>query len=676
MKIKIKKAALLLMAVCVLGGAFPMEAQASKTTSFTYTLDENQNYIRTQDAYLPERTVTDLGLNKPQDLFVDEENQLYIADGGNRRIVIYDIGAGQVKAEITHSEFSFPKGIFVTMNGDIYVTDTGAKAIFLFDKNLQLIEKFGKPNTPSFSDTNFEPAKIAVDSGKNMYVVGEGVYNGVMQFAHSGDFLGYFTANQARLSMSQRIRRIFATREQRANLMDAVPATFSNLCIDNKGTIYTTTMGSRRDGMKKHNTAGGNIYKETVYGMYDMTDVWVDDSGIIYASGQSGYIEVFSKHGELIFEFGSYVTTYDIAGLFSALPAIAVDKNGNIWTVDGEKGYLQSFAPTEYALMVYEALDLYEGGFYEESLERWNEVLRLNQMSVLAHDGVGKAYLRSQRYEEAMEHFKVSGNRKQFSEAFWEVRNEYIQAYLPILFYGGIILVICGLILGKLDKKNILGEKKKTFKKKLGNLPAFRELVFSSSIIKSPVNKYYEIRKGKRGSVSGATFLYVLFFIIFMLYQTSKGYIYQYVSVEDLDINAIVMGFFVILGLFIICNYLVTSINDGDGSFAQVYMIPAYGSAPLLISMTMVILFSYVFTYNEAFLLTLAMLIGGALTIINIFIGLQTVHAYSGKETVKSLVMTVVFMVIAAIVSIIVIILWEKLYQFIFTVVQEVVRIV
>ena len=676
MKKRMKAATLLLATVCAIGVACPMEAEASKTTSFTYTLDENKNYIRTQDAYLPERTVTDLGLNKPQDLFVDEENQLYIADGGNRRIIIYDIDAGQVKAELTHSEFALPKGVFVTKDGDIYVADTGAKSIFQFGKDLQLIQKFTKPDTPSFSDTNFEPAKIAVDSGKNMYVVGEGVYNGVMQFAHSGDFLGYFTANQARLTMSQRIRRMFATREQRANLVDAVPDTFSNLCIDNKGTIYTTTMGSKRDGMKKHNTAGGNIYKETVFGMYDMTDVWVDDSGIIYACGQSGYIEVFSKHGELIFDFGSYVTTYDIAGLFSALPAIAVDQNGNIWTVDGEKGYLQSFVPTEYALMMYEALDLYEGGFYEESLERWNEVLRLNQMSVLAHDGVGKAYLHSQRYQEAMEHFKVSGNRKQFSEAFWEVRNEYIQTYLPIIFYGGIILAICWLILRQFYQKNEMGEKKKSWKEKIGSLPVFRELVFSSSIIKHPVNKYYEIRKGKSGSVSGATFLYVLFFLIFMLYQTSKGYIYQYVSMEDLDINAIIMGFFVILGLFIICNYLVTSINDGDGSFAQVYMIPAYGSAPLLISMTMVILLSYVFTYNEAFLLTLAMLIGGVLSIINIFTGLQTVHAYSGKETVKSLVMTVVFMVIAAIVSIIVIILWEKLYQFIFTVLQEVVRIV
>ncbi|MDE7212611.1 MAG: hypothetical protein K2O03_14360, partial [Lachnospiraceae bacterium] len=64
---------------------------ASQATSYTYTLDDNDDFVRTQDAYLPERTITDLGLKTPQDLFVDKANMLYIADSGNRRIVKYDI---------------------------------------------------------------------------------------------------------------------------------------------------------------------------------------------------------------------------------------------------------------------------------------------------------------------------------------------------------------------------------------------------------------------------------------------------------------------------------------------------------------------------------------------------------------------------------------------------------
>lgn len=676
MKKAIKMAALLLAAVCTVCSVPALEVSASKTTSYTYTLNEKGEYIRTQDAYLPERTVTDLGLSSPQDLFVDGDNNLYIVDGGNKRIAVYDIAAGRLKKELAYEGFAFPKGICVTKDGEIYVADTAAKAVFHFDKNFNHIETFTKPETPAFADTNFEPAKIAVDDGKNLYVISEGVYNGVIQLAHTGEFLGYFAVNDANLTMAQRIRRAFATRAQIANLIDAVPDTFSNLFVDKNGIVYTTTMGSRRNGLKKHNTAGGNMFVNTVFGRTDMTDVWVDDFGIIYTSGQNGNIEVFSKQGELIFQFGSFVTTYDVAGLFASLPAVAVDKNGYIWCVDGEKGYLQSFAPTEYATMVYEAMDLYETGFYEQSMDKWNQVLRLNQMSVLAHDGVGKAYLRAGEYREAMTHFEVSGNRKQFSEAFWEVRNEYIQKWMPVVFYCAVVLFILFKVIKKLDKKQVLRKKRQSLQEKIKNVPVLKDVLFAFTITKHPVNQYYEIRKHRKGSVLGATILYAVFFVIFMLYQTSKGFIYQFTAVEDLDINGIVVGFFAILFLFILCNYLVTSINDGDGSFAQVYMIPAYGTTPLLMSMAGTILLSYVFTYNESFLLTLIMLVGGTLSVISVFTGLQTVHDYSGKETVKSLLMTAVFMIIAAVVAIIVIILWERLYQFLFTVVQEVIRIV
>lgn len=173
------------------------------------------------------------------------------------------------------------------------------------------------------------------------------------------------------------------------------------------------------------------------------------------------------------------------------------------------------------------------------------------------------------------------------------------------------------------------------------------------------------------GSVSGATFLYVLFFAIFMLYQTSKGFIYQYTSIQNMDINSIVIGFFVFLGLFIICNYLVTSINDGDGSFKQVYMIPAYGCIPAMAMLLSVTVLSYGMTYNESFILTLLLVIGVVWSVITIFTGLMTVHDYTFRETVMSLIMTVIFMIIAAIMVLVIVIMWEKIWQFILTIGKE-----
>lgn len=647
---------------------------ASQTTSYTYTLDEKGYYIRTQDAYLPDKTITELGLSSPEDLFIDTENMLYIADAGNRRIVKYDIDRGLTAGILTYEKFSTPKGVYVTQAGDIYVADAGAKMVFRFDRNFQLLEEFSKPETPIFADTNFEPGKIAVDNSGNLYLVGEGVYNGIIQLAHTGEFLGYFTVNQTRLTLAQAIQKLIFTRAQLESLVPTVPTTFSNIFIDQKGVVYTTTMGNRQDGLKKHNTAGGNMFKSVVHGSDAMTDVYVDQEGIIYVSATDGYIEIYSPAGELIFEFGSFVTNLDVAGLFSDLPAIAVDKNRNIWAVDGEKGYLQSFTPTDYAQMVYGAMGLYEKGLYEESMKQWSEVLRLNQMSVLAHNGVGKALLRAQKYEEAMVHFKVAGNRTYYSEAFWEVRNTWLQSFLPVIFFGAIALVLLKVAISRFDKQKRLKTTKQKMGEKLRTVPILKDVLYAFRIPTHPIDRYYDVRVKKQGTVLGATILYGLFFVVYLLYQTKKGFIYQYTAVEDMDINAIVIGFFVLGGLFIVSNFLVTSINEGDGSLKQVYMIPAYGCIPAMIAMLIITVCSYGLTYNESFLLTLTLMIGTAWSLVSIYLGLMTVHDYSMKEMVKSLILTAMFMIIAAVMTIIITIICEQFWQFLSSIGRELVR--
>lgn len=125
------KSILLLPMLALLALQLPMTASANQATSYTYAADEDKNWERTQDAYLPDKTVTELGLSSPEDLFIDEDNMLYIADTGNKRVIKYDIGQGQVAGILESGEMTGPRGVYVTENGDIYVADTGAKAVLI-----------------------------------------------------------------------------------------------------------------------------------------------------------------------------------------------------------------------------------------------------------------------------------------------------------------------------------------------------------------------------------------------------------------------------------------------------------------------------------------------------------------------------------------------------------------
>ncbi len=98
---------------------------------------------------------------------------------------------------------------------------------------------------------------MAVDGGGNVYLIGEGVYNGVIQLAKTGEFLGYFAVNDADLTFSQRLQQLLFTRQQLANLVDINPTVFTNVFVDKDGIVYTATSDTHRNGMKKHSTNGG-----------------------------------------------------------------------------------------------------------------------------------------------------------------------------------------------------------------------------------------------------------------------------------------------------------------------------------------------------------------------------------------------------------------------------------
>ena len=664
---KIKKKSLVLFLTLIFMVMAALPVGASQATSYTYTLDDQDEMVRTQDAYLPDKTITDLGLSEPSDMVIDENNIAYIVDTGNQRIVVYDLNTEKVvkemkKGTINSDEFTgfeTPKGIFRTNEGELYIADSGAKTVFRFTKDFEFVRRYDKPTAPIFADTNYEPSKVAVDSGNNLYIVSEGVYAGIIQLANTGEFLGYFTSNKSVLTPQQMFLKLIYTKEQqkKSEILNTLPSTFSNVYVDRQGTAYSTCMGKGNDLLKKHSTNGTNMFGD-VKTPSALTDVTTDENGIIYACDSHGYVWVYTSQGEVIFEFGEQAEDTDISGLYSSLMTIAVDNKGNIWTADSEKGILQSFNPTEYATTIYRALDEYENGDYDDALTDWNYVLRLNQMSVLAHNGVAKAYYNDEEYDKAMEHFEIAGNRDGYSNAFWEVRNKAIQKGLGTFLIIVIVLILLKVVISFVDRDKKIRKAKRALGKKLKNTPVIGEIGYAFKCAKHPIDRYYDIRVHKNGSMIAATIIYIVFFGVYMLYQTQKGFIYQYTKVEDMDMGAVVVGFFAILILFIVCNFLVTSITDGDGTLKQVYMIPAYGVMPAMISMLVTIGMSYVLTYNESFILTTIMAIGVCWSIATIFEGLATVHDYDFKHTVLSLIITVVFMLIAAIVVLLVIIMW------------------
>jgi len=652
------------------------QANASSATSYTLTINAKGQMVRTQDAYLPLRTTMELNLKNPEDMIFDDEGYLWIADTGNKRILKYDSISNTLVDTLTYPEFVSPRGIFVSSRG-IYVADSAAGAVFRFDDDFNFIEKFTRPDSVSYADATFEPSKVAVDNRGNLYISALGVSSGIIQLSNIGEFLGFFTTNKIQLTLIQQFQKIILSKEQFDNLLARTPNPFSSVFIDKNSMVYTTTMSVRFNAVKKHNTQGGNIFQGT-FAFDDARDIYVDKDGIVYAGMQGGEIFVYDATGEFIYYFGSSnsdaTSGQDVSGVFSRLSAIAVRDDGVIFALDDNKSFLQSFEPTDYAKEVYNAIGLYEDREYLQAIEAWQEVLKLNQMSVLAHNYIAKAYLQLEDYQNAMVHFELAGNRAGYSDASWEVRNVTIQSYLGITIIIMILIYAASVILNKVDAKTgkiseFTHPMKSFFDRKFLN-----DLTFTFKIMRHPVDSFEDLKHGHKGSFLASFLIYLATFIAFIIFNTSKGFIYQIVLVEDIDLTALVLGFFSVTLLFIICNYLDTSINDGIGKLRQIFTMFSYSLAPLLFAMILTTILSHVLTFNEVFFLDFIMSGGTLWSGILIFLGTSEIHEYSGKQTARSIIMSLLFALIIVVVLIIIITMWQQLYLFLEAIIKEALR--
>lgn len=648
---------------------------ASSATTYTYSINSKGYLVPTQDAYLPDRTILNIGLDEPQDVFIDENDYLFIADTGNSRIVIYDPATDTVLYEITHPDFKSPKGVFITQKDELYVADSGASTVFKFYVDGTFIESYGMPTSPSYGSNNFNPKKIAVDNQDNMFIIAEGIYSGIIQLSNSGEFLGYFATNTVNLTAKQRLENFMFSEEQLDQVGDRNPISFSNIFVDKKGIKYSTSFGLGIRNLKKHNTNGSNSIGNSIEVDTSPVDVYTDLDGIMYVASQHGYIDIYSSDGSFIFGFGNgNPGDFDVAGLYTSLVSIAVDSKGRLWTLDADKSFIQSYTPTEYSTKIYSALALYKEGNYSQAVTEWENVLRLNQLSVIAHNEIGKNLFSQGVYEESMYHFELAGNRGLYSQAYWEVRNQNLQSVLPFALLGFFLFLIGYYTIKYTNKKYHYLDTPKKKIKDIGQIRFINDILYMFNLIKHPIDSFYYIKKKERGSIRGATIIFFMFFISYMIFITSKGFIYQEIEAADLDLNAIVLGFFGLSVLFVVSNYLVASINDGEGSLGEIYKGLMYSTLPLMTSYLVATYLSYYFTYNEIFILQLIVFVGMGWSALLVFIAIQEIHNYTIRESIKSILITFLFMAIAAVIFAFIQIMGDQLIQFVIAFVKEAIR--
>jgi len=662
-----------MLALLIISSAIPQPIHAKEAPYSTYTVDKDGFWIATLDGYLPLGTVDVFGgesLSSPSDIFISERGNIYMADTGNKRVLACT--KDFVPFLIINEGLQAPAGIYVDNEDRIYVADPRAKKIILYSADGDIIKEYEQPVSPLFGEgSKYAPSKLVVNDAGSIFAVSDGNVNGIMNISKEGDFYGYFGANETSLSMSALLKRIFFTEEQKKNLQKNVPPSAINLDIDSNGLIYTATQGNPYTGLKKLNMAGKNMLSSDYYKDPVIMDVAAGPIDNIFSVSKDGYIYEYTRDGEILFCFGGTDDGKNRVGLFMKAVAIETDDSGLLYVLDGEKNEITIFEPTEYAVAIHEALYLYQEGFYVNSEEPWNRALSMNGLLDYAYRGISKANYRLNNYEEAMKTAKLGGDYRGYSEAFWQIRNNWLRKYIILMFF----ILLGFFILRKIwknkgDRIPVIREVKRGIRK-IGSFRLLKELKFLTYMVRNPADAFYGIKREGKVSVISASILYLMIFVIFILNKYFCGYIFKTVMEDYYEFQFDLGLVFGVLGLVVICNNLICSIKDGEGTLKNVYCSLAYCFMPYIFLKPLVVILSHVLTFNESFILLLLNFVIYVGTAIFIFIMVKEIQDYTIKKTVSSILLTAFTMVVAAAAGVIIFVLTRQVVDFIVSIYRE-----
>lgn len=646
----------------------------ANTAYKTFTEDGYGRYVETQTAYTVSETIVrfdDELFSQAQDMKVSRSGFIYVADTGNARVLVGTTD-GRLVRVIGEDVLQKPTGLYISHDNLIYVADENKMKVLVFTESGELIKEFGRPEGILFGETaNFVPQKVAVDRRDNVYIISRGNANGIIQInANTGQFLGYYAPNATAVSPLTAFRKLIFTEEQLDRMLNIVPATSTNLNIDDKGLVYNVSQGERVQAIRKLNVAGRNILDTRVADDFPVS-VEVGSLENIFVGGENGFIYEYTSEGNLLFVFGGQDDGRQRVGLFRRLSALAVDSSDRLLALDSDRNQIQIFEPTEFADLVHDALYLYQNGDYEASKGPWEEVIRLNGLFDFAYQGLGEALYKEEQYDEALIAFRQAKYITGYSDAFWEVRNLWMRDNIMTLIFVIVFIITLFKVYGYIERKT---NRVKAFTEKLTTtyrLKFFQDVAFIRNMIKHPLDTFYSIQYENKGSVLSASFWLAILYVMYIVDRYFTGFIFRQVRDGQYTLGLDTALFFGLFALVVGSNYLITTINDGEGKFKHVFIGFIYSFMPYFLFKPWTILISNVLTLNEQYLLSLANTLIYAWVAVLIFIMIKEINDYTIRETIKIIFVTIFMMIITLLSLFIVYILVVQMVQFIISVVNE-----
>ena len=691
MKSKIFKVALICLVLTMIVGTVTASAVVPYT-SYTYSVGgvmqqsphayvplKTINSASISASVLPEGTASDnakilygdgktfTGLDSPKDIFVDDLNEVYIANTGKNQVIVLDenynlrlvIGSFINNFGVPDA-LNSPSGIFVNSN-EIFVADTENSRIVVFDKLGNFVDIVPEPASEVLPENSvYKPIALSVDKAGRIYVVSSTTNYGVISINRDGSFNGFIGPQKVTYNLWQYFLRLFKTKEQLAQSEKTVSTEFNNICIDPDGFIYVTTnsiseasvasaiMGRSKSGdyapVKKLNPNGSDVMSRNGFwppsGEIDYANMTTAE---ISTSGPSSVLDValgpnstwsiidnkrsrvftYDSNGNLLFAFGD---KGDQLGNISNLVAIDYQQT-NMLLLDRNTSSFTVYKRTSYGDLLAQALQNTEDKQYEKAVDYYIGILQRNNNYDTAYVGIAQSMYRDGEYVQAMKYYKYAYDTENYSEAYQAYRKNWMEDHLWVI---ALVIVVLIFALSKFFK--FAAKRNKVPAKEGAKSKFWNEVLYGFHIILHPFDGFWDLKHEKRGSVRGAVFWLAITALTFVYQTAGSGYLVNpYGTSMSYFLSA--MSIITPVILWVLANWCLTTLFEGEGSLKDVFIATCYSLVPLPMLIIPTVMLSNVMTLSELDINTMITSLAFVWLGILVFFGMMVTHDYTlGKN--------------------------------------------
>lgn len=680
----------------------------------TYTYSYSGEVLSSPTAYVTDSVIdsaymalpTDTVLTDPRDMFVGPDDKVYIVDAGLNTVFVLDRYYKYlfkidtfINEQGVPDTFANPSGVFVNED-NIFVCDSDKNRIVMFDTAGNFIKIIPQPVSNYFEEGSiYKPVACAVDDYGRIFVVSSTTYQGIIVINTDGEFFGFIGAQKVSISALEILWRNLQTEAQKIQQDEYISTEFNNITIDDKNFVYVTTSsisetdqqnaltGKSKSSdfapVKKLNASGADVMRRN--GIYPPSgEVKITTNASANISGASRIVDVaigpegtwsivdqkrskiftYDDNGTLLFAFGDKIGTQ--IGNIESIKSI-VYQGSNILVLDQINKNIIRFRRTEYADLLIEALHHDNERMYDVTIDDWSEILKRNNNFDSAYIQIGKSLYRQGKYEEAMEYYQSAYDTSNYSEAYKEIRKQWANKYfwcIPVIIVA--VCVLFGKFLGfagKVNKRTAL---------KVGRKSLKEELLYVFHVIFHPFDGFWDLKHEQRGSIKSAFTILLITIIVYFYNTIGQGYIFNPRPSTTANIMGSLAAVVAPLVLWVVANWCLTTLFEGEGSMKDIFIACCYCLAPLPLLILPSTIASNFLAANEGGIITLLSSFAYMWMGLLLFFAMMVTHDYSVGKNILTCVASIVGMAFIMFIGILFSSLVAKMVTFISNIVEEI----